>query len=61
MTVYLKENIPERFHYKNNPRIPSILVLADPGHAVYDVRVSKRLLVFAVECTLKINQKLKSS
>jgi len=41
MKVYLKEDIPERFHYKNNDRIPSILVLADPGHAVYGVRFSK--------------------
>ncbi|XP_039260497.2 ectonucleotide pyrophosphatase/phosphodiesterase family member 7-like [Styela clava] len=36
MDVYYKEDIPERFHYKNNPRVPSIFILAHPGHRVYD-------------------------
>jgi len=38
MEVYLKEDIPERLHYKNNERIPSVVVVADPGYEVYAVR-----------------------
>lgn len=34
VTVYLKEDIPERFHYKNNRRVMPILVLADEGWIV---------------------------
>jgi predicted AlkP superfamily pyrophosphatase or phosphodiesterase len=30
-TVYLKKDIPARFHYQNNVRIPEILLLADVG------------------------------
>jgi predicted AlkP superfamily pyrophosphatase or phosphodiesterase len=30
-TVYLKNEIPARFHYQNNARIPAILLLADLG------------------------------
>ena len=37
MVVYHKEDIPERLHYKNNERVPSIVVVADPGYAVYAV------------------------
>ena len=39
MTVYLKDEIPERLHYKNNDRVPSIVVLADVGYSVYPVRM----------------------
>ena len=31
VTVYRKEEIPERFHYKNNPRIMPVLIIADEG------------------------------
>nr|KAG5701616.1 hypothetical protein BaRGS_019305 [Batillaria attramentaria] len=31
VTVYRKEEIPEHFHYKDNPRVMPILVLADEG------------------------------
>ena len=37
--VYLKEDIPERFHYKNNDRVTSIVVFAKPGYSVYNVSV----------------------
>jgi predicted AlkP superfamily pyrophosphatase or phosphodiesterase len=29
--VYLREEVPERFHYRDNPRIPPVLILADEG------------------------------
>ncbi|HUG09757.1 MAG TPA: alkaline phosphatase family protein, partial [Opitutaceae bacterium] len=28
---YRKDEIPERLHYRNNPRIPDILLIADEG------------------------------
>lgn len=31
MTVYRKEEIPEHFHYKHNPRIMPIIVQTEPG------------------------------
>lgn len=34
MHVYLREETPERFHYRDNPRIPPILALADAGWTI---------------------------
>ena len=31
-TVYLKERIPERWHYRHNPRVTDILLVADLGY-----------------------------
>ncbi|XP_053315883.1 bis(5'-adenosyl)-triphosphatase ENPP4 [Spea bombifrons] len=31
LKVYMKEDIPERYHYKHNSRIPPILLVADEG------------------------------
>ncbi|XP_025096300.1 bis(5'-adenosyl)-triphosphatase enpp4-like isoform X2 [Pomacea canaliculata] len=31
VTVYRKDEIPDRFHYKNHPRIMPVIVLADEG------------------------------
>lgn len=39
MTVYLKEDIPERYHYKNNPRVPPIVAIADEGYLILRVRL----------------------
>ncbi|XP_039265278.2 ectonucleotide pyrophosphatase/phosphodiesterase family member 7-like [Styela clava] len=36
MDVYYKEDIPERYHYKNHERVPSIVVVAHPGYQMYD-------------------------
>ncbi|XP_069830116.1 bis(5'-adenosyl)-triphosphatase enpp4-like [Dendropsophus ebraccatus] len=33
-TVYLKENIPERYHYKHNSRIQPIIMVADEGWTI---------------------------
>ncbi len=43
LKVYRKEQIPERFHYRNSPRITPILGIADEGwsissHGYYDSR-----------------------
>lgn len=32
--VYKKENLPERYHLKNNRRVPSIVVVADLGYMI---------------------------
>ena len=29
--VYLREEVPERLHYRDNPRIPPVLIFADEG------------------------------
>ncbi|XP_068165707.1 bis(5'-adenosyl)-triphosphatase enpp4 isoform X2 [Antennarius striatus] len=34
MTAYLKEDIPDRLHYKNNKRIQEILLIADEGWTI---------------------------
>lgn len=31
MKVYKKENIPDIYHYKNNIRVRSVLLVADEG------------------------------
>lgn len=37
MTVYLKDDIPERFHYKNNRRISPIIAMPDEGCMIFEV------------------------
>ncbi|CAH1238843.1 ENPP7 [Branchiostoma lanceolatum] len=37
MTVYLKEDFPERFHFANNPRIPDIIALADSSFIIHSI------------------------
>jgi predicted AlkP superfamily pyrophosphatase or phosphodiesterase len=32
--VWRRDSIPERFHYRANPRIPPVVVLAEPGWSV---------------------------
>ncbi|XP_078703543.1 ectonucleotide pyrophosphatase/phosphodiesterase family member 7-like [Branchiostoma floridae x Branchiostoma belcheri] len=42
MTVYLKADFPERFHFANNPRVPDVIALADSGfivHSIYPGRI----------------------
>ncbi|VDL94394.1 unnamed protein product [Schistocephalus solidus] len=34
LTVYRKENIPEKYHYGKSYRMPDILALADPGYLI---------------------------
>lgn len=34
MQAYLKKDIPERLHYKNNDRIQPILLIADVGWTI---------------------------
>src|SRR5688572_10091603 len=29
--VFLRDSIPESFHWRNNPRIPDVLIVADEG------------------------------
>jgi predicted AlkP superfamily pyrophosphatase or phosphodiesterase len=31
LQVYLREEVPERLHYRNNPRIPPVVLMADEG------------------------------
>jgi hypothetical protein len=32
--VYRREDIPDRYHYKNNTRIGDLFLLFDPGHEI---------------------------
>jgi hypothetical protein len=41
--VYGKENIPERYHYKSNPRIGDIIIIVDPGYELH--RRSSRMII----------------
>lgn len=34
MVAYLKKDIPERLHYKNNKRIQPVLLIADEGWTI---------------------------
>jgi predicted AlkP superfamily pyrophosphatase or phosphodiesterase len=31
LQVYLREEVPERLHYRHNPRIPPVVLIADEG------------------------------
>lgn len=33
-TVYLKEDLPEQYGYKNHRRVPDVVLIADPGYTV---------------------------
>nr|CAG31819.1 hypothetical protein RCJMB04_11m23 [Gallus gallus] len=41
MKVYLKEEIPDRFHYRHNKRIQPIILIADEGWTMYRMRPSQ--------------------
>lgn len=41
MTVYLKEDIPDRYHYKHNSRIQPIILVADEGWTIVQNASSK--------------------
>lgn len=32
--VYLKDEIPDRYHLKDHPRIPELTIVADPGYTI---------------------------
>jgi len=34
MTVYKKQDIPERYHIKKHHRVPPLYLLADEGYAI---------------------------
>lgn len=36
MTAYLKKDIPDRLHYRNNERIPPIILIADEGWTIVE-------------------------
>jgi hypothetical protein len=33
--TYRKEEIPEQYHYKNNPRIGDLIVMLNPGYELH--------------------------
>jgi len=41
ISVYLKDEIPERLHYKNNYRIKDLLLIADEGWSILDIHNPK--------------------
>jgi hypothetical protein len=42
--VYRREDIPDRYHYKNHPRIGDLFLLFEPGYEI--VRKPTRMLEF---------------
>jgi len=32
--VFKKENLPERYHLKNHPRTPAVIMISDPGYTI---------------------------
>ncbi len=34
LTAYLREDVPERFHFKNNARVPPVIAIADEGWSI---------------------------
>jgi predicted AlkP superfamily pyrophosphatase or phosphodiesterase len=34
LTVYRREDMPERFHFKNNDRVPPVIAIADEGWSI---------------------------
>ena len=43
MSVYKKEDIPERYHYKNHYRIKDILLVADEGWFILDKNIMEQI------------------
>ncbi len=40
MSVYTKEDMPDRYHFTKNTRIPPITLVADVGYTIHYVKVS---------------------
>lgn len=54
MNVYLKEDIPARFHYQHSDRIQPIILVADEGWTIVLNKSSlKCKYLFVVFCNLK--------
>lgn len=54
MNVYLKEDIPARFHYQHSDRIQPIILVADEGWTIVLNKSSlKCKYLFLVFCNLK--------
>src|SRR6056297_11518 len=43
--VYKKEDLPERYRFKNHPRVPEIILIADLG---YSITTSERLAAYGI-------------
>lgn len=43
--IYKKADLLDRWHYKNNPRIPPILAVAEPGYGFQDMTASAEYYV----------------
>lgn len=41
--TYKKEDIPERYHYKTNPRIGDLIIILEPGYELH--RRSFRMII----------------
>lgn len=50
MTVYLKEDLPERYHYKNNRRVLPIVLVADEGWNITPVSYKLNKMIFLIDC-----------
>ncbi|MFY9226622.1 MAG: nucleotide pyrophosphatase/phosphodiesterase family protein [Blastocatellia bacterium] len=43
LKAYLKDELPEKYHYRNNPRIPPIIAIADEGYFITTHGIMKSL------------------
>ncbi len=41
--TYKKEDLPDRYHYKNNPRIGDLIIILNPGYELH--RHSFRMII----------------
>lgn len=42
--VYRKEEIPEKYHFRDNKRVPEIIIIADPGYTILSQSYKSRFL-----------------
>jgi len=54
MTVYKKQDIPERYHFKNHYRVPPLLLLADEGYAIVRVSIPVNILTKPIPIPLSV-------
>lgn len=44
--AYGKEEIPQRFHYRGGKFVPPLMLLADPGWFIIEVKFTQRQIIF---------------
>ncbi|CAG2062520.1 unnamed protein product, partial [Timema podura] len=52
--IYRKAELPERWHYKNNPRTPPLLAVADEGYGFHDMYAAEQYFTREWHITSKL-------